>query len=1225
MKILAIRGKNLASLRQPFELDLTSPPLRDAGLFAITGPTGAGKTTLLDAMCLALFDEVPRYSGSHRFQNQEARDPGLSSTDPRNLLRHGAVEGLAEVDFLGLDRRRYRATWTVRRAHNKPDGQLQSQTMSLRCLDDDQRLGDTKTDVKRFIAEKLGLDYVQFCRSVLLAQGDFATFIRSDPKKRAEVLERITGTKLYSRLSIAAHQRHRDESQRLLELGTERSALSLLDDEAIAAITVEIEQLQALERERQQHLQRLEQAEAHLRQEQQLQQLLAEATFSRDQAQASLTTLLDQGIEAILGAQPLRPYVEARDRDRARLAELVTELPRLEQALLAAAAQRERADEDAIRAQHALDALESRIRELDPFITEAEALDLRITDRRSHLRTEDQTVASLAKKLAEARLQQEDLELSLAELATAEQRLNDWIADHAADALIADQWQLWQALLQELCELQPELALRAATAHAQRELAECDQQLAQLAQALDDAEQYLLDRNAAAETLERRALDHRREAIDQELERLTRDQAEAARLEELFVRQGELDGQVTAAAEAIAKLHEQLAHLEREMPLLAQRCRDLETAQEEARRALQLAIESQDLALRRAELLQPGRPCPLCGAEEHAWHGAAPLSDFLDNQRLRLAELETSLRAANERLNGARADHKANQRVLEQRQQAAAEQVGRQTAQLRDLQARWPNLFQSGQDPDRQKLTETRRDQEARERRLRADQETARLAHKQAEEARRQARDAAAERDKCLAEREHLRTEQAELARRGADIQTRYTRAADRESKIREQLAPLLAQCPPELAGSPALLRDTLGARVHDWQNHENQRKQLQQDRAERASLLTAAQAAVASARERHHEQVGQRDRLAAELRDWVAKRATLLDGRDTRTLREDLARDRKLAQEALDLARDQVRATTSEQQALQQRLSDQQTHHRELELATAKSQSRLSAECERLGVAEPEVPTLLAHDPSWCDQQRHQLAQARDLLAKWQGLLQERKQGLERHRSTAAPLERVDELPALLEQARAELEQTRETRHRHLAQLAENAERRRRFEALGPAYHEQQQTTDLWQIMSELIGSHDGAKFRKFAQGMTLDLLIQAANGHLRELHPRYALKRLPGEDLEMLVIDLDMAEEERGLAGLSGGETFLVSLALALGLASLNATGHQIESLFIDEGFGALDAQSLDTALDMLDQLQHRGRQVGIISHVTAVAERVACLVRIVPEGNGASLVRV
>ncbi|MCW5806016.1 MAG: nuclease SbcCD subunit C, partial [Deltaproteobacteria bacterium] len=193
------------------------------------------------------------------------------------------------------------------------------------------------------------------------------------------------------------------------------------------------------------------------------------------------------------------------------------------------------------------------------------------------------------------------------------------------------------------------------------------------------------------------------------------------------------------------------------------------------------------------------------------------------------------------------------------------------------------------------------------------------------------------------------------------------------------------------------------------------------------------------------------------------------------------------------------------------------------------------------------------------------------------------------------------------------------------VAALAADADaRERRAAAIATlAGHESDAAID--RILGEVIGSHDGKLFRSFAQSLTLDGLLAVANAHLDELAPRYQLERVPRHDLELQVIDRDLGSEVRSVQSLSGGESFLVSLALALGLSSMSAHDVRVRTLLIDEGFGTLDPATLDGALSVLDALQATGRQVGVISHVPALVERVGAHVRVVQRGGGRSEVLV
>lgn len=190
---------------------------------------------------------------------------------------------------------------------------------------------------------------------------------------------------------------------------------------------------------------------------------------------------------------------------------------------------------------------------------------------------------------------------------------------------------------------------------------------------------------------------------------------------------------------------------------------------------------------------------------------------------------------------------------------------------------------------------------------------------------------------------------------------------------------------------------------------------------------------------------------------------------------------------------------------------------------------------------------------------------------------------------------------------------------------MCRDQEARAGLEQLQQKIKKQTNIRDRWATLNSVMGSYDGNNFRKFAQGLNLEIVLSYANSHLRELRPRYQLEGVPGRDLDIQVIDCDMAEERRSLASLSGGESFLVSLALALGLSDSSGQTRSIESLFIDEGFGTLDTETLDSALSVLETLEASGRQIGIISHVEGLADRTEARIEIKPSGFGHSQVTV
>ena len=244
MKIIAIRLKNLTSIEGSVEIDFTVEPLSSAGIFAISGATGAGKSTLLDALCLALYDKAPRFAASVESINlADVGDNQINQSDVRNLLRRGTSDGYAEVDFQGVNGHRYRSRWSVRRTRNKASGSLQPQVLEVKDLDTEKEFQGTKKELLAQLVELVGLTYEQFTRTVLLAQNDFATFLKSRGAAKAELLEKLTGTGVYSRISQEIFARNKAAQEEVTMIQSKMSVIELLPEEELLTLQNEKEQL----------------------------------------------------------------------------------------------------------------------------------------------------------------------------------------------------------------------------------------------------------------------------------------------------------------------------------------------------------------------------------------------------------------------------------------------------------------------------------------------------------------------------------------------------------------------------------------------------------------------------------------------------------------------------------------------------------------------------------------------------------------------------------------------------------------------------------------------------------------------------------------------------------------------------------------------------------------------------------------------------------------------
>ena len=255
MKILAIRGKNLASISTSFEISLDQGLLGHSGLFAITGDTGAGKSTILDAMTLAIYGKAVRFDGigkadTRNEQDRENKD-SIHIGDVRNILSRGQTSGSAGVDLLADDGKKYRFTWSVKRARNKPDGTLQQVERGIMVWDGStwQPVASSIKDVSNRISSIVNLSWEQFRRMVLLPQGDFGAFLEAKPTERARLLETITGTAIYSGVAEAVKEHRKQWTQRIAEKQALIDNFGSVNEEELAALDQQIAQKTAVMQE----------------------------------------------------------------------------------------------------------------------------------------------------------------------------------------------------------------------------------------------------------------------------------------------------------------------------------------------------------------------------------------------------------------------------------------------------------------------------------------------------------------------------------------------------------------------------------------------------------------------------------------------------------------------------------------------------------------------------------------------------------------------------------------------------------------------------------------------------------------------------------------------------------------------------------------------------------------------------------------------------------------
>lgn len=657
MKLLAIRGRNLNSLADGFEIDFAQGPLAASGLFAVTGPTGAGKSTLLDALCLALYGALPRLENAPK--GAAGVEAETSASDPRNALRQGAAEAFAEVDFLGrpeaeagggAGRKRYRARWEVRRARGKPDGALQSQKMRLVDLETGTPIADKLGETREAIADRIGLTFEQFKRSALLAQGEFEAFLAADASERAALLERITGGEIFSIISRQAHRRASEE----------RKAIEALQAAAGAHQPLEAEQRAEAER------------------------LATEAADAAKSAQTGLETLRE--VDRFLTQErALSGELEAAEAARLQARTDLAEIAVAARGNLAQAARQNAEARAAIEQEEAERPwgarLADRMEEVDQSIDAVERLSATLKKLNSdraimETRRKDMAAAldSLSAQAKRAAEQSEASKIKADEARRAVETLDPAATEAAAEAA--------RAGAEALAELAPPLErwrqaeLRRATEASRRGVAETAD--AEAATALANTEQALPGVNAAyAEATEK--LSRWREALgataedlraglrsgepcpvcgsrDHAVEALTEAARAGASAEEQRLQKVATERDALLAAAAAAKADQEAAARARRDAAAALEAAGeaLETARRQATRAL-VGWPEIAKALRRPDLAK--------AAQDIAAGLGKETSEAIDNAaetlRLGVREHSETAKAALAKLSAARKDAEA--------------------------------------------------------------------------------------------------------------------------------------------------------------------------------------------------------------------------------------------------------------------------------------------------------------------------------------------------------------------------------------------------------------------------------------------------------------------------------------------------------------------------------------------------------------------------------------
>ena len=1211
MKLCKLMLKNLNSFRGDVNLDFENPPLEDASLVAITGPTGAGKTTLLDAICVALYGKTPRLSGT-------------GSQNPSHLISHGEKDAFAEVHFIA-NGTRYIAAWSIR-GGSSPSVQLRyaedDKLISDKLSTRGKSLGSSQRTVSEEVESILGLDFDAFKRSVMLAQGEFAAFLKASGEERRKILEATAGIYIYDVLRQALLDKVREVEAANADVLDKLNKIPDASLEQLTEAEAELDRLQAegdaLGTESRQ-IQKQKERETKRTED-------FERLQSSEERQRELT---DQqpGIEALQAekenaerAERLRTEKQAFDNEK-------LDLEKAEKALHIATTEKTDAEEQVKVDQTDFDKKEgayqtaSTEHKQKTAIYTAAKLDVEraadqfaeANDRTPKLADLDGQTNTLSERLTNSEAERTQLEEQISE---AEIFLNENYLPSNRQQRFTDATRFLTQLISQ--ENQLEMAL-ATQMHHEKKIGSLKHEIKALS---GIREEQLSKKTKAETTLESATAELNALLKGGAHEEWTVRKQEAIRAQPIAQEYEAAENELTDSEDSLDELNEakaevdvELKRIEAELVSQARVCQHAEKAVEQCEETRESALLENPINKLRQHL-HTGEPCLVCGAIEHPYAGVVELEDdeMLQNTEDALEYAKTEAQTAQDKMQALKVRQAQTQRdkrnTAEQIEDCESQIEARRNEKAK-LLAEWQKIYPNDDVSSEwvaAQIEET---------------DTAIAALAEAEQARTEASHAYEIAGQQLETCENdLARETKALRESEEQLQDARDTVGDFQADIASTEERFWGLLPGAFHGvSPNEAVDQFENKIKEVEVREGELSSA----AVKLDLLNAKietnQSSLGNVRDDHEE-------LQAEIDEYQREGTAFLDVVREKTGGLETEDEIDTAIDALDAM---LQSKENERDDAQQQLQESRdlltgkhaTHGiRQTQYGDCgkKFEKARQTYFDKLEDAEFDSPE--AHDNAFRDK-----AQVQELTDRIKAYENEKQRLALEITELRTRFEETPFDPETLGRIEAEAEEIGKQLPAKQEEVGAQGERIKALkdafkkrEDLGSEIDAAKAELMRWKRLYDTIPRND---LRDFALEIMFRQMGSLANEQLKYLtSERYQLKVETIGDLT--VIDRWNANEERPVETLSGGESFLTSLALALALADLSRGRAQLNSLFLDEGFGTLDTETLDIAIAALEGLRLQGRSIFLISHVQELTRRLPVKINVRKRGNGISYVQ-